>query len=451
MEKVVTTLKEKIFYAFGNMGSYILWVFTASYITIYATDCLQFSGNGWAYGVLGTIILISRFFDGLSDIGMGVIIDRTSTKYGKARPWFGLSLIPLSIVFFFMFFLKGQSETSALTWIGILYFLFTVIFYTMNNISFNAMMPLISNDSYDQTKISTLDSIFTSVGSIAAAMAIPVLSMLGGSDKQSSWTLLVGVLAVFALGAQMICFFNIREKKEIRPAKASAMGKSDIRAGFKALMKTKYFYIAVGMFLINYYMSLSISSVGKYYAQWILGNANYASLLASLPMVTMGIGLVLTPVFAKKLGKRKTMMLAVGCVFAGNVVGSFVPNSLAVALTGGMIKGFGSAAVMCELYTLAPDLVRYVEQQSGIRVEGLAASANSFGCKIGSGIGSAAVIWTIAACNYSASSVSISTKTVFSFNALYWRVPAVLSAVLLLLASKWDIEDKMKEKRIDHD
>lgn len=448
MNKIVTTTKEKIFYAFGNMGSYILWVFTASYITVYATDCLQFSGTGWAYGALGLIILISRFFDGLSDIGMGIVIDRTRSKYGKARPWFGLSLIPLSIVFFFMFFLQGSSETSALVWTGILYFLFTVIFYTMNNISFNAMMPMLSNDSYDQTKMSTLDSIFTSVGGIASAMAIPLLAMLGGSDKQSAWTVLVGVLAVFALLTQMLCFFNIHEKREIAPVTNEKMGKSDIRAGFHALMKTKYFYIAISMFLINYYMSLSISSVGKYYAQWILGNANYSSLLASLPMVTMGIGLLLTPVFAKKLGKRKTLMAAVGCVFAGNIVGSFFPSSLAVALTGGMIKGLGSAAVMCELYTLAPDLVRYVQQQSGIRVEGLAASANSFGCKIGSGIGSAAVIWALAFCQYNANAVSISTRTAGSFNALYWWIPAVLSGVLLWLASRWDIEDKMKEKEM---
>jgi Na+/melibiose symporter-like transporter len=183
----------------------------------------------------------------------------------------------------------------------------------MNNISFNAMMPMISNDSYDQTKMSTLDSIFTSVGSIAAAMAIPLLGMLGGLDKQSSWAILVGVLSVFAL-AQLLCFFNVHEKKEIAPIKNDTMAKSDIRAGFHALMKTKYFYIAIGMFLINYYMSLSISSVGKYYAQWILGNANYSSLLASLPMITMGIGLLLTPVFAKKLGKRRTLMTAVACV-----------------------------------------------------------------------------------------------------------------------------------------
>ncbi len=451
MNKIVSSTREKVFYAFGNMGSYILWVFVASYITVYATDCLQLSSDGWAYGVLGTIILFCRFFDGLSDIVMGIIIDRTKTKIGKARPWFGLSLIPLSVVFFFVFFLKGNPETAALIQLGILYFLFTVIFYTMNNISFNAMMPLISNDSYDQTKISTLDSVFTSVGGLAAAITIPVLGMLGGSDKQSSWTILVGILAVFALITQGICFFGIREKKEIVPVESKKTSKSDIRKGFKALMKTKYFYIAIAMFLINYYISLSVSSVGKYYAQWILGNANYSSLMASLPMVTMAIGLLATPMMTKKLGKRKSIMVAVGFVLLGNIIGSLVPSSLAVALSAAMIKGFGLANVMCELYTLAPDIVRYVEWKSGVRVEGLAASANSFGCKIGSGIGSAVVIWTIALCHYNAQATAVSAGTITAFTALYWWVPAILSAVLLFLASRWDIEEVMAKGEKVHE
>lgn len=446
IKRTVTTFREKIIYAFGNMGSYLLWAFTASYITVYATDCLQLSSNGWAYGVLGTIILVCRFFDGLSDIGMGIIIDRTHTRYGKARPWYGLSLVPLSAVFFLMFFLKGSTEVNALIWIGILYFLFTVVLYTVNNISFSAMLPLISNDSYDQTKISTLNSVFTSVGSLVAAMAIPILGMLGGSDKQSSWTVLAGILALFALLAQTICFTGIHEKKEITPEENTNHSKADIKKGLKALMKTKYFYIAVSMFLINYYLSLSVSSVGKYYAQWILGNANYYSLMGSLPMITMGIGLLATPILAKKLGKRKTMMTAVAFVFAGNVIGSLMPYSLIAAMTGAMVKGFGSAAVMCELFTLAPDIVRYVEMKSGIRVEGLAASANSFGCKIGSGIGSAAVIWMIVLCHYNAGASSISASAETAFTAMYWWIPAALSFVLLILASRWDIEEKMGEK-----
>ena len=441
MNKITTTSAEKLFHAFGNMGSFVLWAFTSSYITVYATDCLRFSSDGWTYGALGTMILVSRFFDGLSDIGMGVIIDKTHTKAGKARPWYGISLIPLSIVFFFMFFLKGLSEQLSLVSIGILYFLFTVVFYTMNNISFNAMMPLISNDSIDQTKISTLDTIFTSAGSLVAAVAIPILGILGGSGEQNSWTILVGILAVFSLATQCICFFKLHEKKEITPSSSASLGKREIREGFKALMKTKYFYIAVVMFLICFYMTSSIGSVGKYYAQWALGNENLYSLLGSLPMLSMGVGLVMTPVLAEKLGKRKTIMTAVAFVLTGNLIGSIMPYSFAISLTGAMIKGIGSATFMCELFTLAPDIVRYVEKESGIRVEGLAASANSFGCKIGSGIGSAAVIWTIAACRYSADALSVSADTTNAFIALYWWVPALLSIILLWLASRWDIEE----------
>lgn len=441
MNKVVTSKKEKICYAFGNMGGYILWVFTASYITVYATDCLQFSSSGWAYGILGTIILVSRFFDGLSDIGMGILIDRTHTRQGKARPWFGASIIPLSIVFLLLFDLQGSTENSSLAKIGILYFLFTVVFYTINNISFNAMLPLISNDSYDQTKISTLDSIFTSAGSLLAALAIPILGWLGGSARQSAWLKLTAVLAVLAAVTQAVCYFGVHEKQAIAPVEAKPMQKEDLKKGFHALLHTKYFYYAILMFLINFYMSLSISSVAKYYAQWVLGNVNYCSLMGSLPMIPMGIGLLCTPFLSKKLGKRRTMMCAVGCVLLGNVIGSLAPASLAVAMTGAMVKGLGSAAVMCELYTLAPDIVRYVQQQSGVRIEGLAASSNSFGCKIGSGIGSAVVIWTIAACHYDAGAAAISTATRSAFITLYWWLPVLLSAVLLYLASRWDVED----------
>jgi Na+/melibiose symporter-like transporter len=113
-----------------------------------------------------------------------------------------------------------------------------------------------------------------------------------------------------------------------------------------------------------------------------------------------------------------------------------------------MIKGLGSAAVMCELYTLAPDLVRYVEQQSGVRVEGLAASANSFGCKIGSGIGSAAVIWALALCQYNANAVSISAKYGRQFQCPVLVDPGSAQCSPAVLASipKWDIEEQMTKK-----
>lgn len=443
MKTVVTSAKEKVCYALGNMGGYVLWVFVATFITIYATDCLTLSEAPLA--ALGTIILVCRFFDGISDILMGVLIEKTRSRFGKARPWFGVSIIPLCITFFLMFFVRDMSERAALIYISILYFLFAVVLYTMNNLGFHAMLPRISSDTLDQTRVSTINSVFTFVGGLIAAVAIPLLNLLGGEENQISWTRLAIILAVLAAAAEAVCFVNVKEKDEIAPASREKMSGADIRRGLKALLTTKYFYIAVFMFLINYYMSLSVSSAGKYYAQYVLGNVNIYSIFGSVPGATMAVGLLSTPFLVKRIGKRKTMMCAVGCVTLGNVIGSLFPYSFAAAFTGVMVKGLGSATVMCQLFTLAPDIVGYIQLKTGMRIEGLAASANSFGCKIGSGLGTAVVLWALAFSGYVSGAAVQPESANNAFIALYWWVPAVLSAVLWVLASRWDIDKKTAE------
>ena len=443
MEKIKTTLKEKFFYAFGNMGSYILWSFIGTYVTIYVTECLK-PGDA-LISMLGTIILVCRIFDGVSDIIMGIIIDKTHSRVGKARFWFGISIIPLTICFFFIFFLSGVDKSLAIILISILYFLFTVVFYTMNNVAFNAMLPRISEDPYDQSNVCTINFIFTSVGSLVCAFSIPLLNLFGGEEFQKSWTILVLILIGLALVGQIICFIKVKEKKEIADNTKTHQDKGEIKRGLKALLKTKYFYIAVLMFAVNYYISLSVVSIGKYYAEFVLGNENYFSLFGSLPMITMGIGLVLMPLLVKKINKKVVLMIAIGCVALGNIIGSIFPYSFAASLTGGMVKGLGSAVVMSQLFTLAPDIVNFIKAKEGIRVEGLAASANSFGCKVGSGLGSAIVLWTLPLCGYIAGSATQASTAIYSFIALYWWVPAILSLLLLLLASLWNIDKATKK------
>lgn len=440
MKKIKATLKEKIFYAFGNMGSYVLWAFVGTYVTIYVTECL--APEKWIITLLGTIILVCRLFDAFSDILMGIIIEKTHSGYGKGRFWFGVSILPLIVTFFFLFFVSGLDQVGALVAISILYFLFTVVFYTMNNIGFNAMLPRISNDPFDQSNIYTINSIFTSVGSLVSAFAWKIIQAFGGENNQQAWTYFVLILAVFAFIAQALCFALVKEKPEIVVQPKEKASHEELSKGMKALFKTPYFYIAIAMFTINYYISLSVVGIGKYYAQFVLGNENYFSIFGSLPMITMGIGLLLTPLFVKKFSKKWTLFGAIGCVALGNIVGSAFPFSVAAAYVGVMVKGLGSAIVMSQLFTLAPDLVRYVEAKDDIRVEGLAASANSFGCKIGSGLGTAIVLWLIPICNYDSKATTQPDSAVYTFIALYWWVPAVSSLILLLLAAFWNIKKK---------
>ncbi|MFA6755355.1 MAG: glycoside-pentoside-hexuronide (GPH):cation symporter [Bacilli bacterium] len=440
--KVKTNLKEKFFYAFGNMGSYILWAFIGTYVTIYVTDCVQPGDE--LISLFGTIVLVCRIFDGFSDILMGAIIEKTHSKLGKARFWFGISIIPLTVVFFFIFFTSGLDKSLAIIMISILYFLFTVIFYTMNNVSFNAMLPRITDDPYDQSNVCTINSIFTSVGSLVCAFAIPIMNIFGGEKKQDSWTYFVIILIAIALIGEILCFFKVKEKQEIKVQEKEHREKGEVKKGLKALLKTKYFYIAVLMFAINYYLSLSATSIGKYYAEFVLGDVNYFSLFGSLPMISMGVGLLLTPLLVKKLSKKYTLSIAISCVVLGNVIGAIFPYNFIASLIGVMIKGLGSAVVMSQLFTLAPDLVRYISIKDGIKVEGLAASANSFGSKIGSGLGTAITLWSLSLCGYVASEATQPSSAIYTFITLYWWVPALLSIVLLVLSLFWDINKKSK-------
>jgi GPH family glycoside/pentoside/hexuronide:cation symporter len=439
-ERIKSTWREKIFYAFGNMGSYVLWAFVATYVTIYVTECLQPGAAN--IQLIGTIILISRLFDALSDIVMGIVIEKTHSRLGKARFWFGASILPLIVVFFFLFFVSGLDKFAAIIVLSVLYFLFTVVFYTMNNIAFNAMLPRISDDPFDQSNICTIDSIFTSAGGLVGAIGIYVLNSFGGQNLQSSWTYFVLILAAFALVCEALCFFGLHEKKEIAEKSPVHPKKGETWRGLKALFKTPYFYIAIAMFAINYYNSLSVTSVGKYYALAVLNNEYAFSIFGSAPMVTMAIGLLLTPVLVKKISKKNTLILAIAFVLVGNIVGSAFPYSYWAGFTAVMIKGFGSAVVMSQLYTLAPDIVSYLEVKDGLRVEGLAASANSFGCKIGSGLGSAFVLWSISWCHYDANASTQTSEVIYTFITLYWWVPTLLSAILLLLACFWNVNKK---------
>lgn len=444
MEKVKSTLAEKLYYGFGNMGSYILLSFVTVEIATYATDCLALSSD--LISIFGTVILVCRFFDGISDIIMGLVIEKTRSRIGKARLWFGISIVPLTVAFFFIFCLSGLSQVGALVTISILYFLFTVVFYTMNNVSFNAELPLISEDPYDQSNMCTVNSIFTSVGSAAVGFTLPILAAFAGAESgtnsQSAWLYLVIILAAIALVGLVLSFFKLKEKDSIKAKETAKPSKGNLKVGLKALLKTKYFYLAVGMFIINYYLYLSISTVGNYYAVCVLGNKWYSTMYSILPMITMGVGLLLTPLLVKKLGKSKVLSAAILCVFLGNLIGSCAPFTFAVGIVGAMIKGLGSAIVMSQLYTLAPDMVRYIELKTGLRIEGLAASVNSAGSKIGGGLGSAAVLWTLSLCGYNSELSVQPDSAIYSFITLYWWVPAILALALLVLSLFWDINKK---------
>ncbi len=170
---------ERFMYAFGDLGSNFVWTFCSSFLTLYYTDSVLLSG-----AIVGTIMLICRIFDGISDIFAGILIEKTRTKQGKARPWFGATIIPLVIIQLIVFNVPSSLPMGAkLVWVIVSYFLLTVVVYTINNLAYHAMLPRFSLDSEDRNKVSSLRGIFSFIAGLVLAILTPKLLAAGGGEK----------------------------------------------------------------------------------------------------------------------------------------------------------------------------------------------------------------------------------------------------------------------------
>ena len=157
-DPLTSTTLEIILYGLGDVGVNIIWALPSSFLMLYYTDSVGISA---AY--IGTMMLICRLFDGVSDILMGVIIDKTHTKWGKARPWLLFMGLPLIVSVFLTFHVPGSwSENAQKVYSFVTYFVMSVICYTAVNLAYHSMLPRFSLTSQDRSVTSVIRSVFLS-------------------------------------------------------------------------------------------------------------------------------------------------------------------------------------------------------------------------------------------------------------------------------------------------
>ena len=432
-----TSLWEKLAYSIGDSGANFVWTFTSSFLTLYYTDSVLL-----AAGVVGTIMLISRLLDGVSDIAFGFVLERTHTRFGKASPWFGLSILPLVITFLLVFHVPQNLSAGGKTvYVIVTYILMTVVVYTVNNLSFHAMLSRISLTQDDRNKISTIRGIFAFMtGLVLAVMTSSLLAAFGGEKQQASWSKIALIYASVCLAFQAICFFGTKEKI---PAVSEKTGKQEnIRAGVQALLHTRYFYLAVLVFIFSYVISGSMLGTAAYYARDVLGDSGTYICIALVYVVFMVVGMVLVPKLVSRFGKRRVMTCGGILAVIGNCIGFLNPYSLTIVLISTAVSSFGQAPYASIMFTLAPDIVDYLEKKKGERYEGLATSANSFGMKVGTGLGSAAIGWCLALGSYSGE-LSVQPHSALTAEiVLLFALPLVANLLRTVCIAQWRIEEE---------
>lgn len=428
---------EKLSYGIGDAAGAMLLGIPGSYLTVYCTDSLAM---GAAF--LGTMMVICRLLDGISDVIVGMIIERTNTKLGKARPWFVFSIVPLILSFVALFHVpRGISQTGQVVYIYAMYILMTVVFYTMNNLGYHAMLPRFSLTPQDRASVSAVRSFMCCIFMMAINVIIPIIiPVLGGEAPQHTWTVIVAAVGLIGLICYSVTGFAIKEKLSCEPVTADQKAELSARnrKALKFLVKDKYFYILIIASTV-WFTSMNMMGIFYYFARDIIGNGALTGMLVMAGNAPSLFAMPVIPALFKKFGQRKVIIvgLIVGTLASAAIM--FSPRNLVFVMVCLFARGIATAPQMAGVATMASDLTEYTEKKLGLRTEGLATSAYSVGVKLGTGLGGAFVAWGLAIGGYNymleVQSEATQNAVIFVLSIL----PALCYAIGAVFMKFWNV------------
>jgi GPH family glycoside/pentoside/hexuronide:cation symporter len=429
-------LREKFAYGLGDMASIVVWGGVGSFATFYYTN-----SAGMAAAAIGTMFLISRIFDGVSDVIMGLIIDRTRSRFGKARPWLLWMAVPFGLTAFLLFSVpQGWGPGAKLIYAYITYNLLSTVVYTAINLSYGTMTALITDDSRDRTLL----NIFRMVGALLCGVVVnmAVMPMVGGFGGGSgAWGKTFGILGSAAVVLFLFCFLGTKERVG---ASAKKENVAPVKVAVKALLKNKYWYLILVNSVVG---SIATGNMGVnvYFAKYWLKDENLVGLLSITLALPMLVGLFMASPLVAKLGKRNMVLAGNAIGLVGMVIQILRPGSMAFVLVGNIIRGLGLSASAAVSYVMIADVIDYGEWKSGIRTDGLTYSASSFGIKVGTGLGAASLGWALAFGNFDAASAVQGQATLNAILAVFIILPIILNVLCMLVLSQYKLDKELPQ------
>ncbi len=427
------SFREKLGYGFGDFASNIVLSAVGAFLLFFYTDVI-----GAPAAAIGTIILVSRIFDGFTDIMIGAMVDKTKSKHGKARPWLLWMAVPYAISTILVFTVPDIGTVGMLIYIAITYNLLYLV-YTAINVPYGVLNSLITQDQYQRSQLNIFRMFMALAGvCLVIFYTFPLVEAFGGG--KIGWQLVFGMYGLVAGALFLYTFFTTKER--VNAGNAQATENIPLKQGVKYLFSNKYWAMLV-VFAVILYAGMGLGSgLNVYYASSILNDPALVGPLGLAGLLPILVGLLFVSPIIKKFGKRNA---SIGGMILG-LVGTFViavdPTSGTLVLIGAVIRGIGLVPVVASIFSMFADTIEYGEWKTGARTEGLIYSAGSFGTKVGGGLGTAAIGWALSMGGYVGGAAEQSDTALGTIIFLFVWLPVIFSAlqVLVLYFYKLDKE-----------
>ncbi len=432
--------REKIGYAVGDTASCLYWQTFSMFLMIFYTDTF-----GITPAVVGTMFLISRFWDAALDPIMGVIADRTDTKYGKFRPWILWGIIPFTVTGIILFITPDLGPTGKIVYAYVTYTLVMMV-YTMVNVPYGALLGVISPNSDERTTLASYRFIGAFFGNIVVqGTLLYMVKAFGQGNDRIGYPLAIAVFAVAAGGLFFFTFISTKER--VKPPKEQSSVSRDI----KDLLKNRPWIVLSLMGLMTLiYVSIKNGAM-LYYFKYYVGDQEAAAPFMVTGTVFSILGALSTPYITKFIGSKRLTFIVLTLVSAASMAVFYLagPKDFVLMYATQIIGSVPGAAMFPLIWSMYADTADYGEWKFGRRATGLVFSAATFSQKMGWAVGGALAGFVLTLIGFIAN-VHQTEATLSGIRHMMSTIPAGIAMLVIVIALFYNLTSKL-EKQIGVD
>lgn len=419
---------------FCAMVSAIATGYVPNYINLYYTDNV-----GIPMAAVGIILMLTKITDGITDIIMGMIVDRTKTKLGKARPWVLAGGFGIAISIILLFNCPGSISTGMkIFFCAAFYFLANPFFGTMVSVACGTLNNLVTADSKKRGVLGVFSAYGSLLAVIVIGLVVPVI-LSGLNESQKAYTVVTFIFAAMSIVATILGVILTKEAVTERSAD-SFTEKQPIMESLRQLVKNKYFiYLAIGTIAYN----LSAAPVATYYAKYIFKDLSYATII-NLPGMAIIFLLPLAVPFINKVGKRNSVVGGLLFAAMGHLIVFFANDNVILFMLGRCIASLAVVPFAVALVPLTGEICDYALYKSGKPMDGIISSAATMGGKIGiglvAGVSSLMLAWSGYISSETAEIVAQPDSALFMLRFLAGLYATILYSIAAFCFYKIDLE-----------
>lgn len=456
-------LSEKIGYGLGDMSSSMFWKLFGAYLMIFYTDVFGISA-----AVVGTMFAVTRVWDSFFDPVVGAVADRTSSRWGRFRPYLLFLAVPFGVIGILTFLTPPFGQTGKIVYAFITYALMMMV-YSAINVPYASLLGVMSPDPTDRNTLATYRMTFAYLGSfLALLLFMPLVNAFGGGNSggpmlgwltapQAGWLMAVGVIAVVCVLLFLGCFALTKER--VKPVR---QGKTSLKTDLRDLLHNRPWWILLGAGVASLVFNSIRDGATVYYFKYYVDETAVGSIsFLGLPFVLSGLylavgqaanilGVILAAPVSNRIGKRRTFMAAMAVASVLSVAffwlgkDQLVPIFILQALI-----SVCAGSIFPLLWSMYADCADYSELQTGNRATGLIFSSSSMSQKFGWAFGTAITGWMLAQFGFQANAVQ-SAETLQGIRMFLSLLPAAGAFLSLVFIYFYPLSEQ-KMRQITHE